>query len=133
MPPPDPSLPSSDHGQEVALRPAVPASVAECQLEEARLKLEETRINHTRLIHANVAISQDTDERKKYAKRFLYIAWTWVAVIALVLITQGWCAHGCGPMRFQLSDSVLLAAIGSTTANIFGILYVVATYLFPKK
>jgi hypothetical protein len=82
---------------------------------------------------ANQAIGQDTEERKKYARRFLYLACAWVVVVATVLLAQGFCSRGCGAVRFALSDAVLLAAIGSTTANIFGILYVVANYLFPKK
>ena len=33
-------------------------------------------------------------------------------------------------MPFKLSDIVVLAAIGSTTVNVLGILFVVAKYLF---
>jgi hypothetical protein len=113
--------------------PSAPASIADCQLEEARLKLEEMRIKNTNSILANQAIGQNTDERKNYARRFLYLACAWVVLVGFILIMQGLCSQGCGPFRFGLSNSVLLAAIGSTTANIFGILYVVANYLFPKK
>jgi hypothetical protein len=101
-----------------------PTSLAECQLEEARINLDAARIRNTLSILANQAIGQDTDERKKYAKRFLWLACAWVVVVA---------TQGCRGFAFRLSDSVLLAAIGSTTANIVGILYVVANYLFPKK
>ena len=34
---------------------------------------------------------------------------------------------------FKLSDSIIVAAIGATTVNVLGMLYVVANYLFPKK
>jgi hypothetical protein len=112
---------------------ANPTSLAECQLEEARINLEAARIRNTLSILANQAIGQDTDERKKYAKRFLWLACAWVVVVAFLLIIQGFCTQGCRGFVFRLSDSVLLAAIGSTTANIVGILYVVANYLFPKK
>jgi hypothetical protein len=36
-------------------------------------------------------------------------------------------------MPFKLSDSIVLAMIGSTTANVLGILYIVAKYLFPNR
>ena len=36
-------------------------------------------------------------------------------------------------MPFMLSENIMLAAIGSTTVNVLGILYVVANYLFPKR
>jgi hypothetical protein len=132
MLPPDPAPHSGAPSEEGASRPEAIASIADREI-EAQIRLEEAKIKNTNLILANQAFAQDTDERKNYARRFLYIAWAWVAVIALVLIMQGSCSQGCGPVRFQLSDPVLLAAIGSTTANIFGILYVVANYLFPKK
>jgi hypothetical protein len=35
--------------------------------------------------------------------------------------------------RTKLSDTVVLAVIGSTTVNLLGILYIVANDLFPKR
>lgn len=103
------------------------------QLDEARARVEALKIQNTASILANQAIGQNTEERKKCAMRFLMLACAWVLIVALILFLQGFCAQGCRSVRFSLSDSILLAAIGSTTANIFGILYVVAHYLFPKK
>jgi hypothetical protein len=73
--------------------------------------------------------TQDIIERKKYASRFYRLACVWVSIIAVLLLCEGFGSI----IHFSLSDSVLLAAIGSTTANILGILYVVATYLFKKR
>lgn len=130
---PEPAENSRDsHGPEqisqeiVPTRSEAPSSLAEAQLYEAQIK-------NTNLILANQAIGQDTEERKKYARRFLYLACAWVAIVTLVLLLQGACSRGRGAFTFALSDTVLLATIGSTTANILGILYVVANYLFPKK
>jgi hypothetical protein len=53
----------------------------------------------------------------------------WVTAIFVLLVLNGFGAA----IYFKLSDSVLLAAIGSTTANILGIFYIVARYLFPKR
>lgn len=69
------------------------------------------------------------DERKRYARSFFKLTCLWVAVIVSLLLFQGF----GGLIPFKLSDAVLLAAIGTTTVNIIGILYVVANYLFPKK
>ena len=72
---------------------------------------------------------QDTQERKKYAARIFWVCAYWVTAIFLLLVLNGFGAA----IYFKLSDSVLLAAIGSTTANILGIFYIVARYLFPKR
>jgi hypothetical protein len=72
---------------------------------------------------------QDITERKKYAFRFFVLAFSWVLVIAFLLFFEGFGAR----LNFHVSNPVLLAAIGSTTANILGVLYVVAHYLFKEK
>lgn len=78
------------------------------------------------LIHSE---EQDIAERKKYAWYFFVLSSSWVFVISVLLFFQGF----GGGLDFKLSDPVLLAAIGSTTANILGIIYVVANYLFPRR
>ena len=35
--------------------------------------------------------------------------------------------------RFILSERVMLAAIGSTTANIIGVFFIVVRYIFPER
>jgi hypothetical protein len=78
-------------------------------------------------------LKQDIDERKKYAKCFFVLACFWLVAITGLLLLQGFGSFWFGLMPFKLADTVLLAVIGSTTVNVLGILYVVATYLFPKK
>jgi hypothetical protein len=71
---------------------------------------------------------QDIQERKKYARLFFYLSCAWlVAIVAIILL------QGCRPFSFKLSDSIVLAMIGSTTANVLGILFIVAKYLFPNR
>lgn len=36
-------------------------------------------------------------------------------------------------VAFELSDTVVLALIGGTTANVVGLFYIVARYLFPRR
>lgn len=73
-------------------------------------------------------LRQDIRARKIYAALFFALACAWVVVISVLLFFQGF---GAGSLDFRLSYSVLLAAIGSTTADIIGVVYVVANYLFP--
>jgi hypothetical protein len=78
-------------------------------------------------------IEQDINERKKYATGFFVLACFWLAAITIMLTLQGFGSFWFGRMPFKLSETVLLAVIGSTTVNVLGILYVVANYLFPKR
>ena len=70
----------------------------------------------------------DTSARKEYAKKIFGLTCIWVAAIYLLLLFQGFEYYG-----FKLSEKVLLAAIGSTTANIVGVFLIVTRYFFPKK
>jgi len=78
-----------------------------------------------------VGKKQDIKERKKYALLFFGLGCAWMTAITGMLLLQGFglVYHA----TFKLSDTVLLAAIGSTTVNVLGIVYVVANYLFPKR
>ena len=71
---------------------------------------------------------QDTAERKKYAFRVFVLCCCWVSAVFLLLLFEGF-----GHSAFHLSDGVVLAAIGSTTANIIAVFVIVARYLFPDK
>jgi hypothetical protein len=73
-------------------------------------------------------IEQDISERKKYAMRFFFLSCVWLVLVAALLLFQGF-----GLWHFRLGEPVILAAIGATTVNVLGILYVVANYLFPTK
>lgn len=53
----------------------------------------------------------------------------WLAVLGMLLVAQG----VFGPLGwFELSDQVLMTALGATTASVISIMVVVAKYLFPK-
>jgi hypothetical protein len=71
---------------------------------------------------------QDREERKKHADNIFILTCSWVVGIYLLLIFQGFQYNG-----FRLTDHVILAAIGSTTANIVGVFLIVTRYLFPKR
>lgn len=70
----------------------------------------------------------DTQARKEYAKKIFLLTCLWVCGIYALMLFQGFGFKG-----FKLSDNVVLAAIGSTTANIVGVFLIVTRYFFPKK
>ena len=71
---------------------------------------------------------QDLEERKKYALRIFVLMCCWLGLLFALLFVAGW-----APLGFELSDSVLLALIGGTTANVLGIFVLVARYLFWRS
>ncbi len=98
---------------------------------ETRQEEDDLQQEHARAVLRGV--TQDIDERKKYARRFFILACFWLVAITVLLVLQGFGSFWFGLMPFKLADTVLLAVIGSTTVNVLGILYVVANYLFPKR
>ncbi len=98
---------------------------------ETRQEEDDLQQEHARAVLRGV--TQDIDERKKYARRFFILACFWLVAITVLLVLQGFGSFWFGLMPFKLADTVLLAVIGSTTVNVLGILYVVVNYLFPKR
>lgn len=71
----------------------------------------------------------DIEQRKEFAdKIFKLIVW-WLIAIFSVLLLQGF---GGRIGWAALSDGVMLALIGGTTANVLGIFAIVANYIFRK-
>lgn len=70
---------------------------------------------------------QDIVQRKTYANRLFIMTVGWLVFIGLVIS-----AHGSVGVAFELSDSVLIALITTSTATVIGIFLVVAKYLFYR-
>jgi hypothetical protein len=77
------------------------------------------------------SFKQDTGERKKHARNIFILTCAWVTAVFALLMLQGF--GGLYVWHFHLTDSIVLTAIGSTTANIVGVFLIVARYFFPKK
>ena len=75
-----------------------------------------------------ISLRQDTNERKKYAPRIFYFLCIWIGLLFLLLFAQGLAYW----THFSLSEHVLLAIIGGTTADVLGLFYIVTRYLFPS-
>ena len=91
------------------------------ELETQRQQLEKLRIE-------NRALAMDTTHRDKWAKRLFPLCAAWLIAVVAVLVLEG--IHAWG---FHLDDSVLIAFIGTTTADVLGLGYIVVKYLFKSQ
>jgi hypothetical protein len=66
--------------------------------------------------------------RRKYAKYILWMTAAWMLLIYILLLLEGF-----GFWGFHLSDAIMLTAIGSTTANVVGMLYIIVNYFFQAE
>lgn len=129
MPPPTPDSPSE---QDVALiaEPTEPVSEAVATPEETRsqysiaLAMAEEQLYE--LVHAR-------EQRTYYAKRIFRLVRVWLILVGYAVMAQGFGSgfHTYG--RFDLSDSVIIALLTTTTATVIGALLIVLNYLFPKR
>lgn len=71
--------------------------------------------------------AQDIAMRKRYADHIFSLVSIYMFAVFLILILSG------SPSSFSMSDTVLVTLLGTTTANVIGVLVIVAKYLFPKK
>lgn len=76
----------------------------------------------------NQQLAQDLEMRKGYARCLFLVLCAWLLFIVGLLVFQGF-----GWYDFSLSDSVLIAALGTTTVNVIGLFVLVARYLFSPR
>ena len=93
---------------------------------EEEIKLEEEKLYKIRRLKAEVEkLEQDNEGRRVLRNSIFSITVVWMFLI-LVLVFHA------GTGRLKYSDTVLVALITTTTANVFGFLYVVVNYLYNK-
>jgi len=71
----------------------------------------------------NDSLEQDIRARKEYANKIFALICCWIVFLGIFLLLVGF---SC----IKLSDGVLIAFIGGTTANVLGIFMIVAKYIF---
>jgi hypothetical protein len=104
----------------------IPSPPAQEKLALAAAQKKEVEVVHSQL--ENVDFAKNIQAREKLAGRLFWLTLSWVAAIFAVILLQGFCPY------FDLHDSVLIAFIGGTTANVIGLLAVVVRYFFcPPK
>jgi len=91
-----------------------------------------------------VSKRRDIDARAKYGLRMfrLTVAWLFVGLLTVWASASRfefsdwnfwWCELPVPYLAgFELSDAVLMMLLGTTTANVMGLLYIVMNYLFPS-
>lgn len=65
-------------------------------------------------------------ERKRYASWLFRLSAFWLGFIGIFLVLASL-------KTLAVNDSVLIALITTTTANVLGLFYIVARWLFPNK
>ena len=106
------------------------------RLEDPKTEEEETSTleynkqitEYKKLLEEVESIKQDREERKVYASKTFDFLCIYMMCVGLLLFMSG-----STTASFQLSDSVLIVILGTTTTNVLGIFYFVANYLFPKR
>ena len=96
--------------------------------ETSTLEYNKQITEYNRLNEEVESIKQDRKERKIYASKTFDFLCIYMMCVGLLLLMSG-----STTASFQLSDSVLIVILGTTTTNVLGIFYFVANYLFPKR
>jgi hypothetical protein len=102
------------------------------KLNRLALRNRTIELKNRRLELRNQQLDQDRKERERYADRIYNIVIAWLATVGSILVLQGFGRLGNLP-PFELAPTVMITAIGSTTASIIGIFIIVARHLFPPK
>jgi hypothetical protein len=108
----------SRDAEQIVAPPSTPSLEQEKIILEAEEKKETSGAVRANL--ENFDFSKNIKARETLAGRLFWLTVTWVVAIFAVILLKGFC-----PL-FNLSDNVLIAFIGGTTANIIGLLAVVA-------
>lgn len=97
-------------------------------IELAKEQLREAQLRNEALEEGNIGEKQDRGQRKDFAERIFSFVSIYMAFVFLILFISG-----TTTTNFYLSDTVLITLLGTTTANVIGILIIVVTYLFSRK
>lgn len=114
----------AESGDESEIKDEEYKSIERRKLEAETRRLE---LENQSLEGDNIGDSQDRNQRKEFAERIFSFVCLYMFAVFLILFLCG--SSG----RFNLSDTVLMTLLGTTTANVIGILIIVVTYLFSRN
>ena len=120
-------LPPLDNPPLATLDKIVPAPQAPPEAAHAALDLETKQAELAKLNLRNRELREILEQRQDWGDRVFWMLLGWLLSVVVVLVLEGF--HVAG---FHLDNSVLIAFIGTTTADVLGLGYVVANFLFPK-
>ena len=101
-------------------------------LETQSLEQAQLRVEVEKLRAELDSFRQDVRERKTFAPKLYALTCCWLCSVVVIILMQAF-SEGNSRHFFRLSDSVLIALLGTTTVNVIGLFYAVAKYLFPEK
>ena len=78
-----------------------------------------------------VGLKDYIEMRRRYGRWILSLTSLWILAVLVVVFFQGF-QYAPGS-KFYLPDSILITLLGTSTANVIGLLIIVANYLFPKS
>ena len=88
-------------------------------------KYERERIGNDMLKEQLEGKKQDREERKKFGRHVFWLIVGYLTAIFVLLVLVGF---GC----MSMSDSVQLTLLGTFSANVLGLFWMVMNYLFSK-
>lgn len=97
------------------------------ELEGERLQELEKKALELQLLKAQIQkFEDDNQSRREFSRSIFTVTVIWMFLVLMIVIQ---CANG----KWELPDSVLIALITTTTANVIGIFLIVANYLFNRE
>lgn len=97
------------------------------ELEGEKLQELEKKALELQLVKAQIRkFEDDNTGRREFSRSIFTVTVIWMFLVLMIIIQ---CANG----KWQLSDSVLIALITTTTANVIGVFIIVANYLFNRE
>lgn len=116
-----------DNPPPATLDKIVPAPQAPPEVAHVALELEAKQAELDAKKISNVGLAKYFQQREDWGDRVFWLLLGWLVSVVAVLVLDGFHVGG-----FHLENSVLIAFIGTTTADVLGLGYVVANFLFPK-
>ena len=89
--------------------------------------LRKLELQNESLEGENKGDAQDREQRKDFADRIFSFVCNYMIFVCIVLFLKA-----ITP-QFYLSDNVIITLLGTTTANVIGILIIVVNSLFSRK
>jgi len=95
---------------------------------EVNMSSDRETIMRAHLYENYLGKKQDRTLRKEFGDKIYNFVAMYMFAVFFILVLSGISGNG-----FVLSDSVLITILGTTTANVIGILVIVTTYYFKNK
>lgn len=97
------------------------------ELQEGKIHELEKQALELQLLKAQIQkFEDDNTGRREFSRNIFTVVVIWMFLVLMIVIQ---CAGG----KWHLANSVLIALITTTTANVIGLFIIVANYLFNRQ